>query len=70
MPAEVVNGVERAHSDEARIGRDGHARHTRVDVGVIVDREHLRVVRVHAPYPRHLVVQARDDERAVVRKVE
>jgi len=62
------DGVERAPSDEARIGRDGHARHTCVDVGVTVDREHLRVVRVHAPYPCRLVVQARDDERAVVRK--
>ena len=82
MPAEAVkerarrnipdahDGVERARSDEARIGQDGHARHTRVDVGIVVDREHLRVARVHAPYPRRLVVQARDDERAVVQKVE
>ena len=37
------DGVERAHSDEARIGRDGYAHHTCVDVGVIVDRGYLQV---------------------------
>ena len=82
VPAEAVDerarrnvpdahdGVERACGDEARIGRDGYARHARVDVGIVVDREHLRVARVHVPYPRRLVARARDDERAVVRKVE
>jgi hypothetical protein len=82
VPAEAVDerarrnvpdahdGVERARGDEARVGRDGHARHARVDVGIVVDREHLRLACVHVPYPRRLVARARDDERAVVRKVE
>ncbi len=35
------DGVQRSRSDEARIGGDGHARHARVDVGIVVDREDL-----------------------------
>ena len=52
MPTEVVkkrahrnipdaHGVKRARSNEASIGQDGHACHTRVDVGIVVDQEHL-----------------------------
>ena len=68
--SQMRDGVERAHSDEARIGQDGHTCNTCVDVGIVIDWEHLRVARVHAPYPRRLGVQAQGDERAVVRKVE
>ena len=66
----MCDGVKRARSDKARTGRDGHACHASVNVGIVIDQEHLRVARVHAPYPRRLGVQARGDERAVVRKVE
>jgi hypothetical protein len=82
MPAEAVDerarrdvphvhdGVEQASGNEAHVGRDRHARHARVDVGVVVDREHFRPTHVHVSYPRRLVARARDDERAVVRKGE
>ena len=65
MPT-FLDGIERASSD----GRDGHARHAHVDVGIVIDRKHLRLARIHVPYPRRLVARARDDERAVVREVE
>ena len=53
------DSVKQACSDEACIRQDGHARHTCVDIGIVIDWEHLRVVQVHAPYLRHLVVQAK-----------
>jgi len=35
------DSVQRPRGNEACIGRDGHARHAGVDVGIVVDREHL-----------------------------
>jgi len=55
---DVHDSVKRACSDKARIRQDGHTRHTRVDIGIVVDQEHLQVMQVHAPYLRRLVVQA------------
>ena len=82
MPSETVDqrpsrnvpdahdGVQRSRGDEARIGGDGHARHARVDVGIVIDREDLGLACGHVPYPRRLVARTRDDERAVVGEVE
>jgi len=48
----------------------GHAHHACVDVGIVVDQEHLQAMWVHAPYLHHLIVQAQEDEHTIVQKVE